>query len=640
VKNNKFQEIRTQFIGVWRQFQPEQTQSRVEGESTESSITKVSGINDRDLFTEITTPISKLNLPTVNIDPWSAFWAILAAMVGGTGITSYLLLIAVPPTPNCQGIIPLSADGERLYCAQIGAETKEIPKIRAAVALVKGWTNNHPLYNDSQRLLTVWSQDLIGIAKKQLGQGNSDQAIATLKIIPTTSPAYERTQSLIAKWTNQAQNVANIEAKFEQAIALGNWQMAFDLLQKVQRLPGAVNIHKQEQMSFKLAQEEEAWDKLQAANNALRDREEDGIAIPYLDKTAKKKGKDLVAEPLPTRPEPLIKAIALANQIGSKTYVYQKGQALRNTWSKQLVHLSIDRYKTQNFNEAIAIAQKVPHDVPIYSEAQDWVKLNQASVTAGKRHLLALMDALAQVKQIPKTSSIGNLARTKQANWQGLLKQQTQLQWAKTIASIQQPATLALAIRTAKQVPAQSDSGKEIQSEIDTWSRQIETVDNRTIFAKATQLAGNGGSLPNLKAAVHLAGKITKDRPLGEEITTAVAEWTEKIQTIEDRPFLVNAEALARQGYLTQAIASANRIAPNRVLYPSAQADVRYWYLELQEVTDRQTLEQAKSLSRRGKLSAAIELAATISRRSPLYSEARSYLADWRMLLVPSSNHN
>jgi hypothetical protein len=650
MEKNKFQEIKNQFSDVWKQFQPGHPPDILppndgaiaEDRANNGNIAQVSEISRRDLFTEISGPISKLNLPNVNVDPWSAFWLVLATMVGGTGLTSYLLLIAVPPTPNCQGIAPLSSDGERLYCAQVGAETREIPKLRTAVNLVKDWTESHPLYGESQRLLAAWSLDLTKIGRKQLNNGDIQQAISTLKIIPPTSPAYTKTEELIGKWSEQAKDSTKIDGKFEQSMKLGDWNAAFGILQSVQRMRGSYwNTHKHEQMSFKLAQERDAWDKLQEAKDAIQGKEFSSYTVGAkradleLASDTKKGKKQVEEEPLPTQPEPIVKAMELANQINPKTYVYQQGQSLRTGWSKQLVKLTVDRYKAQNFNEAISIAQKVPYDVASYSEAQDWVKLNQASVAAGKRHLLAMMDAVTQVKRIQKTSPIYTLAKGKQTNWQGLLKQQTQLQWAKTIASFQQPATLALAIDTAKQVPAQSEEGKALQSEIANWSRQIETVDNRVILAKATQIVANGASLANLKAAVHLAGKITKDRPMGEEVTAAVGEWTTKIQTIEDQPIWENAQALAKQGHLSQAIEVANRIAPGRALYHDIQSDVRYWSLELQEIADRRTLEQAIGTYRRGNISNAIGLAASIGRRSPVYGEARSYVADWRLLLAP-----
>ncbi len=684
MENNKLQEIRTQLTAAWRQLQAGQASSKLSVDRGEidtltdrcgsapiaskarrgSESLVVAPEQDRqletnnlfelanqgntnkvperrDLFSEITTPISKLNLPKVNVDPWSAFWAILAAMVGGTGITSYLLLIAVPPTPNCQGISPISTDSERLYCAQTGADTKELPKLRAAVGLVQGWTDSHPLYGEAQRLLKTWSLDLMRIGRKQLNEGSIDRAISTLKIVPTSSPIYKEAQAAIVKWSEQAQNSAKIDGKFDRAMKSGDWNQAFVILQTVQQMRGHYwNTYKHEKMSSRLAIERDGWDKLQEAKDALLGKEFSSYTVGAerhdlaKPKTAGK-NQEKVEAPLPTQPEPIVKAMKLANQINAKTYVYHEGQQLRSRWSKQLVHLSLTAYKEQNFNEAIDLAQKVPQDVSVYPEAQDWVKLNRAHLYAGKRHMLAIMDAISQVKRIPKTSAIYPLARTKQSNWQGMLKQQTQFQWAKTIASFQQPATLALAIDTAKQIPATSDVGKTMQTEVATWNRQIQTIDNRVTLAKARQIASKSDSLLALRSAVRLAGKIAEDQPLGEEATTAVGEWNHKIQTIEDTPILLRAQALATKGNLTQAVALASRITPGRALYPTAQAEVRYWSLELQEIADRHTLERAIAIYRQGKISTAIELAATIGRRSPIYSDARSYVADWRLLLAP-----
>jgi hypothetical protein len=666
MQDSKRSELETQLNAVWRRFQSRRTSSQIPPEPGDAALSPVapapesdgnnpaevvaiSNIPARDLFSEAIAPISKLNLPTVTVDPWSAFWAVLAAMVGGTGITSYLLLIAVPPTPSCQGIVPVSTDSERLFCAQVGAETREVPKLRSAVELVKDWTDRHPLYRESQRLLKSWSEDLIRIGRKQLNEGNITQAIATLKIVPITSPSYDLTQETIAKWSIQAQDSTKIDRKFTKAMKTGDWGEAFAILQSVQRMRGNYwSAYKHDQMASKLAKERDAWEKLQSAKDALIGKESDGYAerarrIELAVKAAaSKNGKDqeVVEIALPSQPEPIVTAIKLANQIDPTTYVYHDGQALRSKWSKHLVQLSIGAYKAQNFNGAIEIVQKVPQDVSVYQEAQDWIKLNQAHVWAGKRHTLAMMDAIAQVKKIPKTSSIYTLARTQRSQWQGMLKQQTQLQWAKTIASFQQPATLAMAIDTAKQVPADSEAGKTIQSDIANWSRQIETIDNRVILAKARQVISRGETLVNLKAAVKLAGKVGKDRPLGEEITEAVGGWTEKIQTIEDRPILLHALSTASQGHLSQAVEIANRIAPGRSLYAEAQAEARYWRLELQEIADRRTLERAIAIYREGKISTAIDLAATIGRRSPIYSDARAYVMDWRLLLTPRSARN
>jgi hypothetical protein len=684
VDNNKLQEIRTQLSAAWRQLQMGQKTERARDlddattdsddlqmlapiadrvQPSEERMVAISGQQDRldgsnlldlarrgitrvtdrkELFNEITAPISKLNLPQVQVDPWSAFWALSATLVGGTGITGYLLMTAVPPTPNCQKISPISSDSERLYCAQVGAETGEIPNLRAAVELVQGWTEHHPLYGEGQRLLKTWSLDLMRAGRKQLNEGKIDRAIATLKIVPSSSPLYGEVQVAIDKWTQQAHNSVNIDGKFDLAMKKGDWNEAFVVLQTVQQMRGNYwNSYKHEKMSAKLAIERAGWDKLQEAKDALSGKDFSNYIVgakrPDLDKSKTSK-QEPVEEPLPTTPQPILKAMELANQIDKDTYVYQEGQRLRSRWSEQLVTLSVTAYKEQEFNAAIDLAQKVPSDVASYQEAQDWVKLNRAHLAAGKRHMLAMMDAIAQVKKIPKTSPIYPLARTRKSNWQAMLKQQTQFQWAKSLASFQQPATLSLAIATAKQIPATSDVGETMQSEVATWNRQIQTIDNRITLAKARQIANKGDSLVNLKAAARLASKITKYQPLGAEATEVVGEWNHKIQTIEDTPILVRAQTLATSGNLTQAVAQASKIAPGRALYRTAQAHVRYWSLELQEIADRRTLERAIAIYRQGKIAAGIELASTIGRSSPVYGDARPYIANWRMLLSSSAS--
>ena len=398
MENSTRQTIKTQLTAAWGKFQPDRAarnrsdrqdeidepepldrQIEVVGNRTHrvgygqvdldrQGITEVSAIEpipDRNLFSDVVAPISKLNIPTVNVDPWSAFWAVLAAMVGGTGITSYLLLIAVPPTPNCQGVLPISTDSERLYCAQVGADTKEIPRLRAAVDLVKGWTDRHPLYGESQRLLKGWSEDLTKIGRKQLNDGKIEQAIATLKIVPISSPVYDRTQVTIAKWSSEAQDSAKIDSKFEQSMKSGDWNQAFVILQTVQRMRGTYwNSYKHDKMASKLAQERDAWDKLQEAKDALTNKEGDDYntrakRLELAVKTAAGKGKDKVVEiPLPKEPEPILKAMQLANKIDPTTYVYHEGQTLRSKWSKHLVQLSVGLYKSQNFSEAIEKEKK------------------------------------------------------------------------------------------------------------------------------------------------------------------------------------------------------------------------------------------------------------------------------------------
>jgi hypothetical protein len=635
VDKTKLETIRERVTTVWTQFQP----APASKDGNKTTLADGQSIDEADKFTETTATHSKLNIPKVNVDPWSAFWLVLAAIVGGTGAFSYLLLISVPPTSNCRGITPLSTDSERLYCAQVGAQNGELKGILAAMEVVKSWNEGHPLYADAQKFLGNWSKDLTKIARKQLNEGDLEGAISSLKQIPANSPTYDKTQELIGRWSEQSAKGGAIAEKFEKSLKNAQWDHAFVQLQTVQMMRGRYwNTYKHEQMSLRLAQERDGWDRLQAAKEALREEKNNGYLVGANQKDLDKEiaeAKEGVG--LPEYPAPLVAAIEIANQIDNKTYVYQQGQELRSVWSKQILKLSIAKHQEKNYIEALGIAQKVPKDVNSYAEAQDWVKLNQSEASADKRHILALMDSVAQAKRIPKSSKIYSLAQGRIAQWKGLVSQQTKLQWAKSVASVSQPSALQLAIATAQQLPAGTPEGDSALSEISTWRQQIQAIDSRTTIAKAQQIVAEGESLANLRAAVHLVGRLDANVPIPPETRAMVDAWRTKLETIEDEPIIANAQAIANRGQLTEAIKVANKIAPGRALYQKAQSNIRYWSLELMEIADRRTLQRAIAVYREGHIVKAIAIGDTITRRSPMYAEARGYISNWRDLLSPKS---
>jgi soluble cytochrome b562 len=642
VDKTKLAAIRNQINYVWTQFQPAPS-SEQQPVETKAALEGQPPIDEADKFTDNTAPLSKLNIPKVDIDPWSAFWLVLAAIVGGTGVFSYLLLVSVPPLANCQSITPLSTDGERLYCAQVGAKDANLKGLVAAMDVVRGWDQGHPLYTDAQNFLNIWSRDLTRLARKQLNEGELEQAIATLKKIPANSPTYDKTQELIGKWSEQSDKGSTIATKFEAALKNAQWDSAFVQLQSVRMMRGRYwNTFQHDRMALRMSQERDGWDRLQAAKDALEGKAANGYLVGANQKELNKEleGTSTIdvsdEEELPKTPERLLAAIEIANQIDAKTYVYAQGQKLRSVWSKQILQMSVAKHQEKDFSQALAIASKVPKDVPSYSEAQDWVKLNQSEASAGQRHILALMDSIAQVKRIPKGSPIYGLAQAKAANWKGLLKQQTQLQWAKSVATVRQPSSLALAIATAKQVPSNIPEGEEAQSQIAVWQQQVQEIEHRTTIARAQQIMAGGESLANLRAAVGIIDSVSKNGKIGTgETAEMVADWRKKLQTIEDTPLLTNAQTLANQGKLEEAVKMASRVTPGRALYANAQANIRYWSLELMEIADRRVLQRAIAVYRSGNISQAIDIGSAITRRSPMYSEARGYIDNWQNLIAP-----
>ncbi|MEW6498490.1 MAG: hypothetical protein AB1589_39230, partial [Cyanobacteriota bacterium] len=81
----------------------------------------------------------------------------------------------------------------------------------------------------------------------------------------------------------------------------------------------------------------------------------------------------------------------------------------------------------------------------------------------------------------------------------------------------------------------------------------------------------------DLVAAISTAGQIRSERPLYPEAQKAIANWVAHVQTIQDRPILDAANALAAQGRFDAAIATASQIPAQRALYGQAQAAIARW---------------------------------------------------------------
>jgi soluble cytochrome b562 len=108
-----------------------------------------------------------------------------------------------------------------------------------------------------------------------------------------------------------------------------------------------------------------------------------------------------------------------------------------------------------------------------------------------------------------------------------------------------------------------------------------------------------------------------------------VAQWGDGIQRIEDQPILDQAIALAKAGDLSAAIQTADKIASNRALYRDAQARAGEWVAQIQSVEDRPILNEADSLASDGRLTEAIARASDIGGNRVMYGEAQSRISDW-----------
>jgi hypothetical protein len=528
-------------------------------------------------------------------------WLGLCSIMGVAVASGVLLLTKLPPPIDCRRISPLSADGDRLYCARAAAESGKLEQLVAAIQLVQHWPPQHPLYPEAQRQMTAWSKAILGLAQQKIHEGNPSEAIAIATKIPFSSPIYDEAKAKITTWQQQLKRAEQITRQFQDALKQQGFQKASLLILDLSRLTqDSWNLSRVDALLKQLTTEKEAWQQLEEARELA-------------------KSNTL---------EQLVDAIARTTKINPNTYVKSQVLEEQSRWSRTLIDMATKLFQQQDFAGVTKVLETIPRTAPQYGEARDWMQLSRASETAKKNNILALVDALAALRPIEQKSPVRKLASSKATLWQQELQDLTKLQLATVFASFQQRTGLTYAIDQAARVAPGRPQRQRSQTLIAQWRKEIQLIDDRNTLANAKQIA-SGGTLVELKAAVELARQIKLGQPLRIEAQTEIAKWNRQIYALEDQPILDLAEAFAQRGDLIAAISTAGQIRSQRPLYPEAQKAIANWVAQIQTAQDRPILDAAAALAAQGRFDAAIATASQIPPERALYPQAQAAISNW-----------
>lgn len=540
---------------------------------------------------------------------WSLLWLSVLSILGVSVASGVLLLTKLPPPIDCKQISPLASDSDRLYCAQRGAASRKLEPLVAAIKLVASWTPDHPLYPEAQRMLKEWSEVILELAQQKLKQGDPMGARTIAQKIPVSSPLYPEAQAASATWQEDWQKGQETIGKFKEALLGQNWQRATELIAQLsdseQPYWTAARI---QTLMQQLAAEKLAWQQLSEARDLAK-----------MSRLAK-----------------LEEAIALVSKINPNTYIKAQAQREQTRWSRTLVQLAAINFKNQDFPGVIKVLAGIPASTPLYQEAQDWILLARASQAAKTNTIVALIDAMAGVRQIQPDSPLHQLASLRAALWESQLQGVTQLQIARIAASMEQRLTLTYAINQAQKVAPEHPQRLLAQTFIAQWRKEIQQIDDQNKLMTAQQLAERG-TIEELKAAVEIASAIQLGQPLRLDAQNAIAQWNQQIETSADQPILDLARTFAERQDLIAAISTAGQIRPGRALYSEAQKAIAAWVAQVQTAQDRPILEAATALATQGRFDAAIATAAQIPPQRALYKEAQTAIASWSAQKAASS---
>lgn len=538
---------------------------------------------------------------------WTVIVITIFVLVAGTGTAAIWWLSRIPPVPECSKISSWSADAERLYCAQVVAQSGKPEDIRQGINLVKNWSSDHPLYTQGQRSLEQWSNALLGLAREKLNQGDLDGAIRVAQEIPESSPLYSDVKDSIQRWQSERNRGQKLYDRILVALKQQSWNESSDLLAKLTLV------------------DDPKW---QNRLSDIRKQIDDEKLAGYYLKQAQAFVK---GHPV----ENWGQAIALTDPINRKTFVWQAALKEIRGWRDQVLKLAAQKLLQKEIATASRLIQSIPQNIELTPAHQDLVALVHASELDGTAiHRQPLLQQLGRItlanfalQRIDRKSPFSAQAGALRPRLEMQAEDAFQVTLAQSLANIGQVPMLQVAIGQIQQIDPKRPRRVEAQTYLAQWRREVERLEDRPILVQAQQLA-QAGTVEQLRQAVLLAAQILPKRALRAEAQTQISNWNTQIQTLEDRPILVQARAQAQSGQLGQAIKTASRIVPKRALYPEAQQEIANWADQLQAIGDRATLDRAMGLAAEGYLSRAIELASQVSSRS-VAPEAQGAIQQW-----------
>lgn len=525
------------------------------------------------------------------------FWATVVMVIfGATGYAATSALLSLNTPKGCESVYwPLASGARRLYCAQQEAKEGNADSLLKAITLVSKLPEDHPLRQEIDKNIKVWSEEVLVLGEKQFQAGNLEAAIAISEEIPPGVAAKAVITEKVERWQEIWENGEAIAAEVETHLQDSAWNLAF---QEAGKLVDLDNDYLANRRYTELVA------KIQQAKS-------EGLVLAEAQAAVDQGGV-----------ENLLTALDKAQSIESDSYSYQSAQALITEIGETLIQQAQDNLDRRRWDTVLDIAQAIPEELDLEEKVADFREIALAGLEAQSGSINGLKAAIAQVETLNPTRPLYPEAQNLITRWEKEIEDVHILNLAKGYASGGNISDLRSAMATAKDVPRGNPRYQQAQQLVQQWNRQVETIEDRPILKRASEAAW-GTSIENYQSAIAIARQIRPNRALYQEAQRKIANWRDRIERIEDQPILEKATRLANEGSLQRAIATANQISSNRALYRQAQSDIRRWRSDLQA---RQSLREARDIADAESVSALTR--ALQKTRQALNSDAYRYQAE------------
>ena len=369
----------------------------------------------------------------------------------------------------------------------------------------------------------------------------------------------------------------------------------------------------------------------------------------------------------------LLEAITLVQALRSDHPLRQEINGLLEHWSLDILDLADEAFQAGKLQEAIAIASKIPQDVPAYQSVKERISSWQSIWSAADE---IYRNAEVEIRQqhwhqaymtAVRLLNIENNYWTTTKYEELKNRIETTREDAKKLAqaqSLEQKGgldNLLAALKLAESIGASSYIYQDAQDTVlelgnqmlELAQEKLEGRDADEAIAIANKISANSvlqseaqdfvtivsawrsawnGTIPSLSAAIEIAQNIGYDRPLYNKAQELISRWQLEI---EDVSHLQRARELAQGGTigdLTPAIAEAELIPDNNPRAQEAKQEINRWRRQVQTIEDQPYLSRALELAIPediNSLQAAIIEASQVTSDRALYQEAQSKIRNW-----------
>ena len=540
-----------------------------------------------------------VRLPT----SWAFWGALVVLLSGGMGFMAVALLFKLPALPNCPAIFwPTASASLRLTCAQIAASKQTADNLLSAIALVNSLPKDHPLRPEIDRNLEEWSLDILKLGEESFQAGKLEEAIAVARKIPTGVPAYKLVDERVTRWQSIWSKAEGYYQKATDEVRESNWTQAFR--EAVQLVYLGNNYW--------------ATTKYDELVNLIQAAREESAKLDKAFQLARSGGLNN-----------LLEAIKLAQAIPANSLAYKEAQGAVTDFGRKLIDMAQEALDRKDWQTVILITNKIPQSLNLQVEAQDLNDLANAQSRAAQGTVTDLEEAIALAQKLDLGRPLYDKAQELITRWQREIEDVAHLERAGELAKGGTVGDLSAAIAEAQLIPSTNPRYSQARAQISNWTSQIETIEDRPYLDSAEQYA-NYGDAGSLSEAINQASQIRQGRALYSEARGKIRQWTERIERQQDQPYMDQAKALADAGDLSGAVATAEQIQPGRALYQEAQRQIGRWTNRIQRIEDQPYLDQARALAVSGNLPGAINSAGQVKAGRALYGEAQEKIKGWR----------